>query len=267
MKKIIKNVLHNIGLDIVRYKDQKPADVILSKKTGKLKLHNTESGRYYLPEDAYQDVVANTIINNEVYDKEIIDCARDYINPGDTVLDIGANFGQMSVLYSQMVGKEGKVYSFEADDFIFDILKKNILVNECLNITPIFGAVHDVANDVLVFPEPDFNQYGTYGSFGLDYNKTKNGREVPTLTIDSLNIQENIKFIKIDVQGGDLYALKGSINTIKKYQMPILFEFEYLFQDSMHLDFQEYVDFVSEIGYKFKKVINGQNYLIVPKTH
>jgi len=47
--------------------------------------------------------------------------------------------------------------------------------------------------------------------------------------------------------------------------MPIIFEYEYLFEEELNLNFQEYVDFVNEINYKFERVINGQNYLILPK--
>ncbi len=71
--------------------------------------------------------------------------------------------------------------------------------------------------------------------------------------------------MKIDVQGGDLFALKGAKETIMRHQMPIIFEYEYLFEEELNLNFQEYVDFVNEINYKFERVINGQNYLILPK--
>ena len=258
MKNAIKQWLRKMGIEVIVHKKR-------SKKSDKLTLHDTVSGKYYLPEDAYEDVVANTIIANGIFDNDIVECARKYIKPGSIALDIGANYGQMSILFSKMVGEKGKVFSFEADDFIFEILSKNIAVNNCSNIKAVFGAVHNIEGEVLIFPEQDFERFGAYGSYGIDYNKTKAGREVRSLTIDGLNIEGNISFIKIDVQGGDLFAMQGAVETIKRNKMPILFEFEYLFQDDMHLDFQEYVDFVGEIGYKFERVINGQNYLIVPK--
>ena len=47
--------------------------------------------------------------------------------------------------------------------------------------------------------------------------------------------------------------------------MPIIFEYEWVFEQELNLCFQDYVDFVSSINYKFDRVINGQNYLILPK--
>jgi hypothetical protein len=85
------------------------------------------------------------------------------------------------------------------------------------------------------------------------------------LKIDDIEFDKPISFIKIDIQGGDLFALKGAKETIKKYKMPIIFEYEYAFEEELGLNFQEYVDFVDEIDYKFVNVIMGQNYLIMPK--
>jgi len=67
-------------------------------------------------------------------------------------------------------------------------------------------------------------------------------------------------------RGGDLFVLKGAVKTINKWQMPIIFEYEHLFEEECNLSFQEYMDFVKDIGYHVEKVIMGQNYLIVPNS-
>jgi FkbM family methyltransferase len=249
-----------LGIEVSRYK--KPSK---TKRTNELSLYSTKTGKYYLPKDSHEDIVANTIINNKIFEEEIVDSARTYIQRDSSVLDVGANFGQMSILFASMVGQKGKVYSFDADDFVFDILKRNIAVNNINNIIPIFGAVHYLTGKTLFFPEQDFEKWGTYGSYGIDYN-AKNGRKVKSLTIDSLEIKEKISFMKVDIQGGDLFALKGAVESIKKNKMPIIFEFEWNFQDEFNLSFQEYVDFVLSIGYRFRKVILGHNYLITPNV-
>jgi FkbM family methyltransferase len=218
-----------------------------------------------LPSDAKTDVVANTIINNEIFEKEVVDLASKYIKYGTNVLDVGCNFGQMSILFAKMVGKQGKVYSFDADEFVFEIFKKNIEANGLENIiVPHFGAVHNIDGDTLLFPEQDFKEFGAYGSYGIDYTASV-GRKVDSLTIDSLKILGPISFMKIDIQGGDLQAMQGAVNTINLNRMPILFEYEYHFEDKFNLKFQDYVDFVQSIDYKFEKVINGHNFLILPR--
>lgn len=248
-----------LGYDVVKVRSN-----VKSVRTKNLTLFKTKTGNYYLPTNAHSDIVAQTIIENNIFEKEVVDLASKYIKPGTAVLDLGANFGQMSILFSEFVGQGGKVYSFDADNFIFEILSKNIKANNKENIIPVFGAVHNRANEELFFPEQDFVEYQTYGSYGIDYN-VKQGRKVKSLTIDSMNIPEKISFMKIDIQGGDLQAMQGAVKTIEKNKMPILFEYEYHFEDKFKLNFQEYVDFVASINYKFEKVINGHNYLIIPR--
>lgn len=262
MKRFVKTILRHFGVDLVRWA---PVESGRSSRTTALSYFETMTGNYYLPRDAHGDLIAGAIRANRVFDEEIVNVAKQYIKPATAVLDVGANFGQMSILFSNIVGERGKVYSFDADDFVFDILTKNIEANHRKDrVVPIFGAVHDVSQQTLYFPVQDFVRFQSYGSYGIDYNGTR-GRPVPTITIDSLAIAEPISFMKVDVQGGDLHAMRGAVATIAKNRMPIIFEYEYQFETELKLNFQEYVDFVSQIEYRFESVINGYNYLIVPR--
>ena len=65
------------------------------------------------------------------------------VKSGDTVLDIGANVGYMSLVLAKCVGKNGKVFSFEPDSKNFASLKRNIELNADCNIEPIAKAVSD----------------------------------------------------------------------------------------------------------------------------
>ena len=105
--------------------------------------------------------------------------------------------------------------------------------------------------------------FGTYGSYGIDYvNGT--GRPVNTIAIDDIEFNLPISFMKIDIEGGELFALKGAIKTINKHRMPIIFEYGSHFEEELNLCFQEYVDFIKSINYRFEKIIDNINYLIVP---
>ncbi|MBK5270223.1 MAG: FkbM family methyltransferase, partial [Bacteroidia bacterium] len=196
--------------------------------------------------------------------EEIIEIAKKYIRPGTVALDIGGNFGQMAIIFSRLVGKEGKVYVFEAQDRVFDLLNKNIKANNCKNIITKNGAVYNVNDKTLIFPEPDITIENPYGANAIN-PKLSEGREVITYTIDSLNISEPISFMKVDIQGSDIFAMQGARDTIFKNKMPVIFEYEQQFQEQFGTSFQDYVDFVDEINYKFVETIMKINYLIVPK--
>ncbi len=259
-KNLLKKTLNKIGYEIVKVNLKNNEK---SRRTKELTYYETKTGNYYLPADAKGDEIARAIISGEIFDKDILEASKGFISENTAVLDVGANFGQMTILLSKFLNNKGKVYSFEADDFIFSILEKNIQANRCKNVETVFGVVSDKNNEMHFYPEQDFERFQTYGSYGPNPNINV-GRKVKTLTIDSLGISEKISFMKFDIQGYDLRGMRGAVETIKKNKMPIIFEFEWLFQDDLNLSFQEYVDFVLSIGYRFDRLINAQNYLIVP---
>lgn len=231
-----------------------------------LNYFQTQVGNYFLPVNVpINDPIACCMKNGLVFEPQIVDIANQYIENGSIVLDIGANFGQMSLLFSQAVGNNGQVFAFEADDYIYHILLKNLMANNCHNVRAFFGAVYDVSDKDMIYPLQDFDKFCSYGSFGISPNATI-GRKIRSIAIDDLNIRDHISFVKIDVQGSDLFALRGAVETIKRHQMPILFEFEQRFQDEFHTSFQDYVDFVDSISYRFERTVNDINFLIVPDT-
>jgi FkbM family methyltransferase len=230
-----------------------------------LKYYQTPIGNYYLPADATNDCIANDMRSGKIFEQEIIDVASKYIRNDSIVLDIGANFGQMSLIFSQFVGEDGQVFSFEADDYIFYILQQNILANNCHNIRAFLRGVYDQTGDIMFYPVQDFKRFSAYGSYGIQPKATF-GRKIETIAIDDLNFGKEISFMKVDVQGSDLFAMRGAIETIKGHKMPIIFEFEQQFQNEFNTSFQDYLDFIISISYKVEKVINGINYLIVPDT-
>ena len=226
--------------------------------------YETVTGNYYLYKNTPYDAVANAIKNNLVFEKEVVDIASRYVKPGTVVLDVGANYGQMAVLFSRMVGHNGLVYAFEAQKAVFSVLEKNIEANKLANVKLIYGAVYNKDNEILLFPAADLHQFGAFGSYGID-PASKSGQKVNSITIDSLCIEQPISFMKVDIQGCDLFALQGAVETIKKHKMPIIFEFEQQFQEDFGTNFGDYVDFVARIGYKFDRTVLDINYLIVPK--
>jgi len=259
IKKIVKQVVRSFGFDIVGYNQKK------SVKTDKLSFYKTKTGNYYLPSDAFADCIVQAIKKDMIFDENVYEIAKKYIKPGTTAIDIGSNFGQMAVLMSGLVGEKGSVHAFEADDFVFSILQKNAKENAS-NIITHFGAVHDKSDETLYFPEQDFVLYGTYGSYGIDYINGK-GRPVKTIAIDDINFELPVSFMKIDIEGGELLALKGAVNTINKYRMPIVFEYVGTHEDALNLSFQDYVDFVRSINYRFKKVSEGKDFLVIPTEY
>ena len=209
---------------------------------------STKTGDWWLPTDNNVDIVIKAIKSGDFFEEDVINAVAKFIKPGSVVLDVGANFGQMSVAFSRLTGPTGKVHSFEADDFVFDLLLRNIEANGCKNIEPHFGAVWNDDGLTLHYPEPDFERFGSYGSYGIDMNATS-GREVKSYTIDSLNISGPVSVMKVDIQGSDLFAMKGARNLIAREKPAIIFEYEEQFLKEFGTSYEDYMNFIDEIGY------------------
>jgi len=267
-KKILNDlkldILNFIGYDIIKRNPimyLKPYVGISKYKD--LSFHTTPIGNYYLPIKSDQDWIAQCMRRGLLFDEVIIEVAKKYIKPNTVVLDIGANYGQMSIEFAKYVGEKGIVYSFDAQKKVYDILVKNVDVNCPSLVKTFYNAVYDVENKLFRFPTPTFDIVQTLGCFGLNPTIDE-GEEVYSITIDSLKIDKPISFMKIDIQGSDIFALRGAKETIFKHRMPIIFEFEQHLQAQFQTSFQDYVDFVASINYHFVECINSTNFLILP---
>lgn len=258
MKEMLKLILRKFGYEVYRYH---PYPTHLENR-GEFDYVETETGKYYLPPDATNDAIAKEIRWNKVFDQHILDIAVEYIKEDSIVLDVGSNFGQMAIQFAKHVGQKGMVYAFEANHYVFRVLEKNIEVNKA-HVKAFEGAVHTVSGETLYFPEPDIATYGTYGSFGIDYVHGL-GTPVKSLALDDLDYPLPVSFMKVDIQGGDLMALKGARNTINKFRMPIVFEYEFRLEKTLGLRFQDYVDFVDSINYVFYRAPDN-NYVVLPR--
>ena len=73
------------------------------------------------------------------------------VRKGDTILDIGANIGLMTIPFSKMVGSDGKVISYEPQPEIYHILCGNIAINNLYNVTANNIAVGSNKNSVYLY--------------------------------------------------------------------------------------------------------------------
>jgi len=231
-----------------------------------LQFFDNSIGKGFVPAHPSNDQIAQKMITGQVFDSAIVDIAKQYISPGSSVIDAGANLGQMTMIFSSLTGSSGVVYSIEADDYLTHVTQESLKINNIHNVVQVCHAVHEFDDKALYFPVQDFKTYHCYGAYGIDPH-SQSGRQVKTKTIDSLNISVPVSFMKVDVQGSDLFAMRGAVRTIQKYRFPIIFEYEEDLQETFSTTFQDYVDFVSSIKYRFLKTIDRINYLIVPQEH
>jgi FkbM family methyltransferase len=140
------------------------------------------------------------------------------VQPGRTVLDVGANIGAHTVDLSRLVGPAGVVHAFEPQRLMFQLLCANMALNSRTNVFTHHAAV-GAASDTLLVPWLDPDECHNYG--GLSLMGSQPGEVVPLVTIDSLGLKD-CQFIKLDVEGMEAEALRGAVATIERLR-PILY--------------------------------------------
>ena len=215
-------------------------------------------GKFYVPEIA-KDPIYQVLSKGKVYQKPIVDEFALLVRAGSIAVDMGANFGQMSVALAKL---GAKVYAFEADEFLASVARQNLELNGIIDSVVVNSAVWDVSDVLLPFPEADFDKFDSLGSFGIDLSFTS-GRMVKSVALDDLGL-EDVSVIKVDVQGADLRAMWGAVDTIKRCRPAIIFEYERLFDADFNVTSRDYKEFIDHIGYKRTKEICSDNYLIEP---
>src|SRR5687767_5587801 len=67
------------------------------------------------------------------------------IEPGDVVLDVGANIGTVALALAHRVGPSGRVYAFEPQRIVFQLLCANLAINAVSHVDARWLAIGAVA--------------------------------------------------------------------------------------------------------------------------
>lgn len=141
-----------------------------------------------------------------------------FLKPGMTALDVGANMGAHTVLFAQKVGPQGRVIAYEPQRVIHQLLCANVMMNGLMNVQARMAAAGSAPGDLKV-PPVNYGQAGNYGSLSL--GGYEQGETVPIETIDSLGLPE-CHFIKADVEGMESEVIKGASETLRRCR-PLLY--------------------------------------------
>jgi FkbM family methyltransferase len=124
----------------------------------------------------------------------------EHLRTGDNFVDVGANIGALTLAASRIVGPSGKVFSIEAHPATVEYLRGNVRLNRAENVTVIHSAVGDHQGSV---------------KFSSGRNDDQNqvsaaGIEIPLSTLDQLLPSVPVRMLKVDVEGFELFVLRGA---------------------------------------------------------
>jgi len=207
------------------------------------------------------------------FDELLLNLAKRFISEGDVVWDVGANVGVFSF---SAAGKGGKVVMVEPDPFLVQLLRKSVEINEDLeldlNVLPV--ALSDNPGlEVFQIAERGraSNSLASVGGRS-QMGGVRKEIIVPVMTMDSLldNFSEP-KFIKVDVEGGEIGAMNGGKRVLEEVRPLFFIEADSktrpgitsIFQKNDYALFENIDHFEANI--EIKGVIEKKDTLCIPR--
>ncbi len=178
------------------------------------------------------------------------------VKEGDIVVNVGANVGVFTIRMARKVGQAGLVVAIEPEKDNLVGLRKNIEVNNF--------------NNVIIVPKGVWSEKGNLQlrvSTALPASdsivRKIEADKIENIRVDTLdNILHELKvgkfnFIKMDIEGAEIYALRGMERTLKQPNLNLAIEFHPLkgsFADGSDFTDKFVCSFLKERGFDCKKV-------------
>jgi len=142
---------------------------------------------------------------------------------GDVVFDIGAFDGGFTFVASRLVGKNGKVYAFEPQKDVYEILTKKLKNYNLTNIILVNKGLSDSARTILVPLQKSNAGFKT-----IEMVLRSNNNQLISIDLESLdnfmlsNKIPKIDYLKMDIEGAEIEALEGAVNTLNQFNPNIV---------------------------------------------
>lgn len=179
-----------------------------------------------------------------------IELLQQHIGEGNNVLDIGANIGFYASILSDLVGKNGRVHCFEPDLINFKHLQRR--VQTLSNVTINQKAVGSKTEKIKIYTSKELNvDHRTYQPEVYDTEK-----EIEAMSVDDyvfLKKIDKIDFIKIDIQGYEMQAIRGMEKTLNSNpNIKLISEFWPYGLRTAGSSLSEYYNYLVQLGFNIQ---------------
>lgn len=179
------------------------------------------------------------------HDQNMLPVILPLIKPGDWVVDGGAFIGDHTIAYLNAVGPEGRVFAFEPNIEAFRCLSHNC--PRATNVNCGLGASRTFGNLV---PNPNA---------GAAFLNCEEGGPIPIRTLDSFEI-DRVDFMKFDLEGMELEALRGAYDVLTKKRPTVLLEINRGALARSGTTPEVVVDYLLNLDYYTRKVYDSDDF-------
>ena len=160
-----------------------------------------------------------------------VDLLARFVHPGDSAIDVGANFGAYAYHLALLTGDSGRVFAFEAAPPTCRALRRVLAsLDVAGRVEVVEKAVGDRRGTVaFVVPRRSDGSADAGRASALMSGGTgaaaANELAVPLTRLDDeIPPEREVSFVKIDIEGADLFALRGAEAIIARSRPALLIE-------------------------------------------
>jgi FkbM family methyltransferase len=148
------------------------------------------------------------------------------IKPGMVAVDVGANMGYYSVLFSDLVGPTGRVIAVEPLPGTALLLRRTLELNGFAGRSKVFAVAAGAAVGAARLRVPEGEPKNATVVAVRAGGDALAGDEVPVMPLDDiLHGETRVDFIKIDVEGFEEQVMAGLEATIERWRPSVVLEF------------------------------------------
>lgn len=223
-----------------------PVPVGLPRVAGRIQC--VQLGGYRMYVDTTDDLVG-AVIARGAFEPHVTQAITNTLRPGDTFLDLGANIGYFSLLASSLVGPTGHVVGFEARPDNVSLARLSIRENGFRNVTLHNLAVAEQDSQLKMYA-PD------HTSLSQVVDRSVEGAEhfvvIQAVALDdALAGLPRLDVVKMDIDGGELRAVRGMRGVLRRHRPKLFFEFApYVLRELGRCDPKLLLEEILDLGYR-----------------
>lgn len=178
-------------------------------------------------EPSFHSIVTSVLLAEGDWFEKEMEFWRSWIQPGMTVMDIGANVGVYTFSAAQQVGPQGQVLAVEPFSGCVRCLEETRRINQFSWVKVCAGAASDRNGTVRLSLHAASKLNEVVSENAVETMAPESFEEVACFTLDSLCDRENLSqvdFLKIDAEGHEISVLAGSERILTQFSPTILYE-------------------------------------------
>jgi FkbM family methyltransferase len=205
-------------------------------------------------DDAYLDGIGKN------FEPQMVDLFGSLIRKDSIVLDIGANIGLTTILFSELAER---VISFEPSPTTFNLLVENVSQANSQNVRLLNYAL----GAEKIESEITYSPANRAGGFVSNQTKASTGHVIERIQIIKLDDAfaeyklPRVDFVKIDVEGFEKFVIQGARKVLDKFNPVVVMELNHWCLNAFQrITVPDFFDFLTEI-FPYVYAVDGRYYL------